>query len=277
MDTPKPPAASPEDIANLRRHLEGVLAIADGVFSQPIQLDATNQLAFMAVNFAAKQSEHARSILILNDQMDAILIARSMFEGLSQLLWAAQSPEERPLRWRASAFVRDWRTMREHEKPGVPITAEQRAYIETGLAEYGPALLTAKAKKAQEKGQPLPDDPFLWHWYAEKEKEIFEAVGGQLAYDHLYGPFSEWHHWRIGGFGFLLKFDEQAGRFQMTPRNPQFTASALSSAFQCLWQTLQVLEQVVPGTISADLEKLRDDFVAECGIAAISGAVSGKS
>lgn len=96
---------------------------------------------------------------------------------------------------------------------------------------------------------------------------MFSVVGGQLAYDELYGPFSEWHHWRVGGFGPLLKFDEQAGRFRMTPQNPHFTASALASTFQCLWQTLRVLEQVVPGTSVTDLDRVRTEFLASCGYA----------
>lgn len=264
----KPPAdcepGSPTDIARLRKHVEYLVTVSDGLFSRPIQFDATSDLAFMALNFCAKQSEHARSVLILNDQLDAVLIARSMFEGLSQLLWASQAPDERPLRWRSFAFIRDWRTMREQETAGVRVEPTRQAYIENGLAQYGSAFLTKKAMQALSRGQSLPSDPYMNKWYGETEKEVFSAVGGQLAYDALYGPFSEWHHWRIGGFGSLIKFDEQMQRFQMTPRNVLFTASALSSAFQCLWQTLEILVNTVPGVGAVDLVSIREDFIAEC-------------
>jgi hypothetical protein len=222
----------------------------------------------MALNFAAKQSEHGRSVLILNDQMDAVLIARSMFEGLSQLLWASQAPDERPVRWRSFAFIRDWRTMREQEAAGIAIDPHRRAYIEDGVSQYGNAFLTPKAKQAIGQGDPLPRDPYMKNWYREREKDVFAAAGGQLAYDALYGPFSEWHHWRIGGFGALIKFDEQAGRFRMTPHSGQFTASALSSAFQCLWQTLVILAHAVPRTVAVDLVAIREEFITECSLAA---------
>jgi hypothetical protein len=68
--------------------------------------------------------------------------------------------------------------------------------------------LSAKAKKARSSGQALPDDPYGLNWYGEREKEVFSAVGGQVAYEKLYGPFSEWHHWRIGGFGSIIRYDD---------------------------------------------------------------------
>lgn len=262
---------SASDIALLRKHLEQLVVVSDRLFSRPIQFEGTSDFAFMALNFTAKQTEHARSVLILGDQLDVVLVARSMFEGLSQLLWASLAPKERPLRWRSFAYVRDWRTMREQEAAGLRVAADRQAYIAKGVAEYGDSFLTPKAKQARRDGKPLPPDPYMNKWYGESEKNVFMAVGGQLAYEALYGPFSEWHHWRIGGFGALMKFDEQAQRFQMTPRDASFTASALSSAFQCLWQTLEVLANAVPGAVGVDLVSIRQDFIKDCSLA--SGSV----
>lgn len=107
---------------------------------------------FMALNFAGKQTEHARSVLVLKDQMDAFLIARGMFEGLSQLLWATQLPSERPLRWRTFAFVRDWHTMRKQEQAGIDVTPERRAYIENGLEEYGDLFLMERRERPRTRG-----------------------------------------------------------------------------------------------------------------------------
>jgi hypothetical protein len=42
---------SPADIARLRKHLEHLVAVSEGVFSKPIQFDAASDYAFMALSF----------------------------------------------------------------------------------------------------------------------------------------------------------------------------------------------------------------------------------
>ena len=73
----------------------------------------------------------------------------------------------------------------------------------------------------------------------------------------LYRPFSEWHHRDIAEFARLLQFDEQGLGFRMKGHNPALTATALASAFQCLWQTLKTLDETVAIGIRADLARLR--------------------
>jgi hypothetical protein len=250
-----------DDISRLRRHLEQLLAVSDSIFSRRIPFDDANHLAFMAILFAGRQAEHVRSVLTLDKSIDAVLITRSMFEGLAQLLWAAQAPDERPLRFRTFAFVCDWRTMRKQVAAGSVVSPDQRTYIEEGIRLHGHQFISAKARKAEAKGAPMPDDPYMLNWYGEKEKEIFDAVSGELAYRELYGPFSEWHHWRIGGFGFVLKFDASTHTFLAAGENPSLTATALASAWQCLWQTLKALDEIASVGIGTDLQRLYDNYV----------------
>jgi hypothetical protein len=68
----KQPTAS-DDISRLRQHLQALLAVWDGAFSHPIRHDDTN-LAFMALAFAARQGEHARSVFRLGNAVDAPLL-----------------------------------------------------------------------------------------------------------------------------------------------------------------------------------------------------------
>jgi hypothetical protein len=117
----------------LRQYVSDLVALAERGFASPIAFDTENHLAFMALAFAGKQVVHARSILTLEGSMDATLVARSMFEGLSQLLWAAQSPDDRPLRWRTFAFVRDWRQMRKKRAQRVGVSEDRNEFIEDGL------------------------------------------------------------------------------------------------------------------------------------------------
>jgi len=249
-------------IPQLKRHLEDLAALSAKAFSPLPGFDPENHLAFMALTFAVKQNEHARSVLELDQSVDAILITRSMFEGLSQLLWAGQAPQERPLRWRSFPFVLDWRRMRKQLAAAEAVPEERQRAIAEGLKEHGKYFLTPKALEAQAKGLPLPDDPYTRNWYGEKEKEIFSAVGADRIYDEIYGLFSEWHHWRPGAFGYLLQFDQERTTFVISTRNPSFTAMALAGAFQCLWQTMSFLENTLLGRIRSDLDRLNESYVA---------------
>lgn len=251
-----------KNIPELRRHLIDLSAVSGKAFSPSPSFDPENQLAFMALTFAVKQNEHARSVLQLDQSVDSILIARSMLEGLSQLLWAAQAPQERPLRWRTFSFVVDWRLMRKRMAAGEAVTEDQRAAIEGGLKEHGRYFLTSKAVEAQAKGHSLPSDPYTRNWYGETEKDIFSAIGADRLYDEPYRFFSEWHHWRPGAFGHLLQFDVESTTFAITTQHPSFTATALAVAFQCLWQTMSLLENTLLGHIRADLDRLYESYAA---------------
>ena len=146
--------------------------------------------------------------------MDTSLIARSMFEGLSQLLWAVQSPSDRPEKWRAFAFVRDWRQLRRDLAQGLVVPEDTKKHIEGGIQRFGDSFLSPKARKARAAGQPLPDNPYSLNWYGEKEKEVFKAVDGQSCVRRAYTVHSP--NGTIGGlaaFGPIVRFDESSGTF----------------------------------------------------------------
>lgn len=262
MTTPE--RAPGAEIPRLRDYLSKLVGLAERTFARTLPFDSSNHLAFMALAFAGKQVVHARSILTLRGSMDTSLIARSMFEGLSQLLWAVQSPSDRPEKWRAFAFVRDWRQLRRDLAQGLVVPEDTKKHIERGIQQFGDSFLSPKARKARAAGQPLPDDPYSLNWYGEKEKEVFKAVDGQVVYDELYGPFSEWHHWRIGGFGPIVRFDESSGTFvfNLNGEVPSTTESALAGAFQCLLQTLATLDQLVSLEITTELTDMRQRYVS---------------
>lgn len=247
------------DIPRLRQHLEALLAVWDGVFSRPIRHDDTD-LAFMALAFAARQGEHARSVVRLGNAVDAVLVTRSMFEGLCQLLWAAQVPDDRPLRWRAFAYVRDWRTLQRKIKAGEAVPSEERTKIESALKAYEHLFLTARARDAEACGKLLPADPYVREWHGLTAKDIFAAVRGEVIHAELYRRFSDWHHWDIAGFAPLLRLDE-GGHVVQKGHDPALTATALASAFQCVWQTLKALDEIVSLGIGAELQLLHDEYV----------------
>ena len=211
----------------------------------------------MVASFAVKQIEHSRSLLRLESSMDTVLIARSMLEGLAQLLWATKHPRRRPLMWRAFAFVLDWRLLQEQRSQGLAIDPGIERHTRRGLKRYGKWFLTKEATRALAAGKPLPKDPYTKNWYGERETDILRDVAGTPLLEGVYAPFSEWHHWRPGAFGRLLSLDESTSTFSMTPSDPNQLATALATGFQCLWQTLQLFNARCRLGIGHDLQQLR--------------------
>ena len=131
----------------------------------------------MVLVFFSKQSEHLESLLALTEShpsRDTALVARSMLEGLAQLLWAHQQPEERAKRWKAYAFVADWRLLRQKDEAGERTDPHTRNFIQEGLQRYGDLFLTKKAKRAKQAGQPLPFDPYHDAWTGKTGAALIE-------------------------------------------------------------------------------------------------------
>src|SRR5947207_138684 len=109
------------DVPIICAKLEELLQLAKKIPPKGFMYDQSDYFSLMALSFLAKQREHAHSVLCLVDgghYRDAGLIVRSMNEGLVLLKWAAQNLEDRPLRWAAFAWVRDWRLMNRNVKDG---------------------------------------------------------------------------------------------------------------------------------------------------------------
>lgn len=243
------------DLPALQENLRALVDLAPRVF--PVNIGRASHLRFMLVSFAIKQNEHARSVLRLGTSLDTMLIARSMLEGFSQLLWAMKQPRRRPLLWRSFAFVLDWRLLQRHRAEGRAIDPDVERHTRAGLRRYGRWFLTKEARQARAARLPLLGDPYAKSWYGEREAEIFRDVGGQVLWDNAYGPFSEWHHWRPGAIGRLVSFDEAARQFTMTTSSPSHVAMATACAFQCFWQTMQLMNRRCRLGIGRELQELR--------------------
>lgn len=86
-------------LPELRDWLNRLLALTDEM-AYGVKYSDEDHLSFMALCFLGKQVDHARSVILLIPSRDAVLVARSMIEGLVQLLWAESHPDVLPLKWR---------------------------------------------------------------------------------------------------------------------------------------------------------------------------------
>ena len=215
-----------------------LLALVDEMHTE-IKLTEEDHLGFMAANFLSKQYDHLHSIILLEPSRDVILIARSMIEGLCQLLWAAKEPSVRPFQWRAFSCIEDWRNMRNFLDRGVSIEPQKRATVEENLRINGDIFLNRESKRARKVGKPLRKDPYCRDWRCGMSiKDICEEVGGSDLYERLYTPWSGWHHWSPSGIAASLT--RQNDRLIYTTLSSTDAASALAAGFQCVVQTAEV-------------------------------------
>jgi Family of unknown function (DUF5677) len=243
----------------LRGWLNRLLDVAERM-THDIQYSEDDHLTFMALCFLSKQIDHARSVLVLIPSRDSVLVARSMIEGLGQLLWAATDADVLPLRWRLFAWVHDWRLLQQKVARGEIVDHERRIEIEEALREFGEQFLTGKAKRARDGGSAMPTDPYCENWRrGHRIREICETVGGKDLYDGLYAPFSDWHHWGVGGLGRALHREDNRVGYSSLSRSD--SAATLATAFQCLLQTAEVLERRLSIGVSPKLSELKEGYI----------------
>jgi hypothetical protein len=243
-----------EHLTALQNNLQALLDLSDGLF--PIRIRKNSHLQFMLVSFAAKQRLHALAVLTLRTHLDALLVARSMLEGMSQLLWAAKQPKRRPLMWRAFAYVVDWRLMQENLTRGLTGSDQTRRTVQAGIRRYGRRFWTKEAKAARARRGLMPNDPYLKNWYGERESDLFRDIGADRLLE-AYATFSEWHHWRIGGIGRILRFNAHDGQFTLLATDAPSIAEARACAFQAFWETLHLLNSRMRLEMGSQLRQLR--------------------
>jgi hypothetical protein len=182
-----------------------------------------------------------------------------MIEGLCQLLWAAKDPDVRPWQWRAFAWVRDWRVMKAKIEAGERVDPESRAAIEGMLRQFGHQFLKPP-RAGMDPGAASPADPYHKDWRAGKQiRQICESVGAQDLFRQLYEPFSDWHHWGPVGLGKAIH--RRADRISYSSVRPTDAASALAVGFQCLLQTVEIVDRHLAIGLSAKTADLRDGYI----------------
>ena len=219
-----------------------------------------DHLGFMALCFLSRQIDHSQSIVTLVPNRDATLIARSMIEGLCQLLWAAEEPMERPLKWRAFAYIHDWRLQQVKIDRGESIDPNQQKSNELGIQEYSKLFYTKEALSSIRKKLPLPSDPYHKTWTCGTQiKQICDCVGAGHLHKEIYSSFSDWHHWGTAGIGETLSWNEYKVTFSSSSSSD--SAMALATGFQCLLQTFELTNEHLSFTKESQIDSIRDGYI----------------
>jgi len=247
----------------LMQKLEELYALASSAGDRTFPLG--DPFSRLVLFFFAKQNEHTSAILLLAARglyRDAGLIARSMMEGVFQLLWTTHDPQLRAARWWEFSAVSSWRKMRKHEESGQPVDVKDREQIEEALRKSGPQFYSDSARMKIAAGRP-PKDPYCRIWTGHKNySELFDQMKGRIWRLMTYSPLSAWHHWDPEGFGEVIEWNRQTNECNYREPSARAGAEALSTAFACLTQTLAVLNQHFQLELDAKIEALKDDYSA---------------
>jgi hypothetical protein len=219
-----------------------------------------DHLGFMGLCFVSRQIDHVQCLAALGQQRDAMLIARSMIEGLCMLKWAAQSISERPLMWRAFGYVHNWRTLCRKVESGEAVDPLEQTKIESGLATYGHLFYTNNTRRAQEARQDLPSDPYHKDWKCGTQiKQICESVGGSVLHQEIYSTYSDWHHWGISTMAETISLSGDTVCYRSSSASRY--AMALATGFQCLIETVELVNQHLALEKELQIAEIRDDYL----------------
>jgi hypothetical protein len=242
----------PREVPFLNDQVRKVLALADKS-ARGIPLAEEDDFGFMTAQFLYKQMQHAQSVLDLIPRRDAGLVARTMIEGLYQLLWTSQAAEERAKRWRSFAIVHDWRLIQGRLKEGIPVPEAEVRRNAAGLKEFGDLHRIKKPK-------PNSLDPYHQKWRGGISlSDMADSVGREL-YDGPYAELSDWEHWGVSGIGDSIS--RQDGHITISPDSDRVADLSLLAAFQCLLQTLEVADAHFSLNIPGNIQSLREEFSA---------------
>ena len=250
MPSEKPFALDPREVPFLHDQVMTVLALADQA-SRGIRIREDDDFGFMTIQFLYKQIQHTESLLSLVPRRDAGLIARTMIDGLYQLLWASHAPEERAQRWRSYSIIHDWRTIQGQLKEGIAVDEAEIRKNETGIKAFGDLHRLKKPKL-------VPSDPYHKRWHGGVSLADMADVVGRKLYDGPYAELSDWEHWGVSGIGEATS--RKDNHVVVDTDSKRVAGLSLLAAFQCLLQTLQVADAHLSLKITDAIDNLGKSF-----------------
>jgi hypothetical protein len=242
-------ALDPREVPFLKDLVQKLLALADQS-AKGIPIKEEDDFGFMTAQFLYKQMQHAQSVLDLIPRRDAGLVARTMIEGLYQLLWTSLAAEERARRWRSFSVVHDWRLIQGRLREGIAVPEGEIRRNEAGLKQFGNLHRTNKPNL----------DPYHQNWRGGiRLSNMADSLGREL-YDGPYAELSDWEHWGVNGIGDSIS--RQGRHITINPYSDRVADQSLLAAFQCLLQTLEVADAHLSLNITENIRTLEEEYDA---------------
>jgi len=172
-------------------------------------------LGAMTDAFMHKQMAHLKSICILveaNQSPDALIIARSSYESMALLLWAAHSPPRinRPRQWFLYEIKERYCEWIKGKYKDLDLSPEVKKSLTQNVQDYADILLTGKGRKKLLRDKPLEVNDFIIRKLPQFQQILEdESLDGKIdrnAYA-LYKLLSKWPHGAPQGIGMVFQHD----------------------------------------------------------------------
>lgn len=250
-----------KDIPLLLKHVDNLIKYTQKILENGIEVEEQDHFSIVLHGFICKQLDHLKSIRTLasaGHHMDALLITRSMIEGLCILLWAAKDPKERSIDLRSFAWIDEYRYIRKLESNGLKVDPSYKSYVDDQLKVFGNRFYTAKAKDSIRQQKTLPSDPYLPRPPWENISQICKETDRSLIYLFIYKEASQWVHWTPDGIDCLIQRKEDTVTFKSG--SYRAAAIALANGFESLARSMRLFDSHLKLGLDKDLNKLEKDY-----------------
>lgn len=228
-----------------------------------IENDPDARARLMAIAFASKQDEHLRTVRALvqiGQHRDALIIARTMAEGLAQLLWAYNHRPQGPDEWFLYGVIEDWRQHEAKRSAGETVDPADDALAQRLLGQHGPDYYSAETHRRLKEGKALQADPYRRQWNHVDVASMLNSVNGKDLYETVYRNASGLVHWSPRAL--LLAIDDRGKAQTYTTDDPASAAIAVTIGIQSLLQTLEVVNLHFGLGIDGDLAQIGASLTA---------------
>lgn len=175
----------------------------------------------MITYFIFKQLDHAMSVMRLDPSMDAVLIARTMIEGVINLTWVLENPDERVKNWFDYSAVYDFKLLEQKENGGSFVSEHDKNKTIKNFESHAPIFLKRNGQKHHDnfrKGENLGN---------------ISKNNTNLEYFYQnYKWFSDWVHWGSQSLGQVI--EEKSDEISYYEDNHVYRVPALVIAFASL-------------------------------------------
>jgi len=208
--------------------LESIIEDAKFTLGKLNTMRRDDGLGRMITSFFYKQLDHAISVHKLSPSMDVVLITRTMIEGLMNLSWVMDNPDERVQDWFDYTAINNFELLSRKLEDGVLVSQTEKDDIETAYARVKDRFLQPNGKKHYEnfrRGKSLRD-------IAENDDML------KSFYIGIYKYFSDWSHWGPQSlYHALIQTPDEISYYE---DNHTYLIPAVIAARECLFRTITV-------------------------------------
>jgi hypothetical protein len=241
------------------RKLERLASTALG----PRRVDSSDHAVLMVDLFCRRMAESAQTMDRIGAARDTSLIARSMFEGMVNLVYANADLSRRATQWAQYALVHNRKFYKRRAAHGDAVAHQKydRICDEIQASPYYDIWFPPGKRPSDNwRGQKLREtvDEVIKIFNARPTSGVGEPLTTDIWYGQAYAQLSEWHHWDVAGLTRAFNADT----WDFHPQPDDKTVGAFAFGIHCLYETVTIADKVLGLVIGAQVEQQMEKFNA---------------